>query len=50
LQNRRLSDRMQALFDEAGVALALPARLPANDACISFGQLVELAATDAQAG
>jgi hydrogenase maturation protein HypF len=50
LQNRRLSDRMQALFDEAGVALALPARLPANDACISFGQLVEQAATDAQAG
>jgi hydrogenase maturation protein HypF len=50
LQNRRLSDRMQSLFGEVGVALALPARLPANDACIAFGQVVEQAAADAQAG
>ncbi len=50
LQNRRLADRMQALFAAAGVELALPARLPANDACIAFGQVVEQAAADAQAG
>jgi hydrogenase maturation protein HypF len=50
LQNRRLSGRMQALFDAAGVALALPLRLPANDACIAFGQVIEQAAADAQGG
>lgn len=50
LQNRRLADRMAALFAAAGDELALPARLPANDACIAFGQVVEQAAADAQAG
>lgn len=50
LQNRRLADRMLALFGGAGVELALPARLPANDACIAFGQVIEQAAADAQAG
>jgi len=50
LQNRRLADRMQTLFGAAGIALALPERLPANDACISFGQVVEQAAADAQRG
>lgn len=50
LQNRRLADRMQALFAAAGAELALPARLPANDACIAFGQVIEQAAADAQAG
>jgi hydrogenase maturation protein HypF len=50
LQNRRLADRMQALFHETGIALALPLRLPANDACIAFGQVIEQAASDAQAG
>ncbi|NGX15394.1 carbamoyltransferase HypF [Wenzhouxiangella sp. XN24] len=50
LQNRRLADRMQALFGAAGIELALPERLPANDACISFGQVVEQAAADAQRG
>lgn len=44
LQNRRLADRMQALFTDAGVTLGLPAMLPANDACIAFGQVVEYAA------
>jgi hydrogenase maturation protein HypF len=50
LQNRRLADRMTALFAETGVELALPARLPANDACIAFGQVIERAAADAQGG
>jgi len=50
LQNRRLADRMQALFGAAGIALALPLRLPANDACIAFGQVIEHAAADAQGG
>jgi hydrogenase maturation protein HypF len=44
LQNRRLADRLQALFTAAGSPLALPARLPANDACIAFGQVIEAAA------
>lgn len=50
LQNRRLAERMLASFTQAGIALALPSRLPANDACISFGQVIEQAAADAQAG
>jgi hydrogenase maturation protein HypF len=48
LQNRRLADRMTALFGAAGIELGLPARLPANDACISFGQVIEQAAADAR--
>jgi hydrogenase maturation protein HypF len=44
LQNRVLADRMGALFEEAGPALVLPRRLPANDAGIAFGQIVEFAA------
>lgn len=48
LQNQRLADRMQALFAAADITLALPERLPANDACISFGQVIEQAAADAQ--
>jgi hydrogenase maturation protein HypF len=50
LQNRRLADRMLALFAAAGVELALPVRLPANDACIAFGQVIEQAAADAEGG
>ena len=50
LQNRRLADRMQALFSARDVTLRLPSRLPANDACIAFGQVVERAASDAQGG
>ncbi len=48
LQNRRLAERMQSLFAAADVGLALPARLPANDACIAFGQVIEQAAAEAQ--
>lgn len=50
LQNRRLADRMHALFAQRGVPLALPLRLPANDACIAFGQVMEQAALEAQGG
>ncbi|HUG99862.1 MAG TPA: carbamoyltransferase HypF [Gammaproteobacteria bacterium] len=48
LQNRRLADSMQASFTAAGTSLALPTRLPANDACIAYGQLIEQAAADAR--
>jgi hydrogenase maturation protein HypF len=44
LQNRLLAERMQALFAAAGTRLALPQRLPANDAAIAFGQVIEVAA------
>jgi hydrogenase maturation protein HypF len=47
LQNRILAERMQAHFQAAGVPLALPARLPANDAAIAFGQVIECAAAGA---
>lgn len=50
LQNRRLADRLQTLFAAAGTPLALPERLPANDACIAFGQVVECAASATQHG
>ncbi len=42
LQNRVLADRMRELFAGAGAALKLPARLPANDAGIAFGQIMEI--------
>ena len=48
LQNRILAERMHAHFQAAGIALALPARLPANDAAIAFGQVVECAAAGAR--
>jgi hydrogenase maturation protein HypF len=48
MQNRRLADRMRALFASEDLPLALPLRLPANDACIAFGQVIEQAAADAQ--
>jgi hydrogenase maturation protein HypF len=44
MQNRLLANRMSRLFAARGVALALPGWLPANDAGIAFGQLVEVAA------
>jgi hydrogenase maturation protein HypF len=50
MQNQRLADRMTALFAAAGIALALPSRLPANDACIAYGQLIEQAAADSRGG
>jgi len=50
LQNRILAERMQAYFQAANVPLALPARLPANDAAIAFGQVIEYAAASAPEG
>jgi hydrogenase maturation protein HypF len=50
LQNRILAARMQAHFKAAGVPLVLPARLPANDAAIAFGQVIECAAAVAREG
>jgi hydrogenase maturation protein HypF len=50
LQNRRLADQMQAVFGGAGIALGLPLQLPANDACIAFGQVIEHAALQAAPG
>ena len=47
LQNRLLAERMQACFQADGVPLALPERLPANDAVIAFGQVIEAAARTA---
>ena len=40
-QNRRLADTAQALLEQAGFRVYLPVALPANDAAISFGQIVE---------
>jgi len=44
MQNRVLADRMRDLFAGAGTDLALPRRLPANDAGIAYGQIVEIGA------
>jgi hydrogenase maturation factor HypF (carbamoyltransferase family) len=38
---------MRARFQDAGLRLALPQRLPANDAAIAFGQVIEAAARKA---
>ena len=40
-QNRRLADRAMQLLTASGFEVFLPARLPVNDASISFGQIVE---------
>jgi hydrogenase maturation protein HypF len=48
-QNRRLADAAQALLQAAGFRVHLPVALPANDAGISFGQIVEAAAGGGQA-
>jgi hydrogenase maturation protein HypF len=50
MQNRILAERMTALFAAEGAGLALPARLPANDAAIAFGQVIECAAAAALRG
>lgn len=42
-QNALLTGRIQALLARAGFVTVLPLRLPANDAAISYGQLVESA-------
>lgn len=46
-QNRILSEQAQALLSAAGFEVLIPRRLPANDAAISYGQLVETAAIQA---
>ena len=46
-QNRVLTERIQARLSDLGFEVLIPARLPVNDAAISFGQLVESAAVTA---
>ena len=43
-QNRRLAEAFLARFAAAGLAVRLGAAVPVNDAGLSFGQLVEVAA------
>jgi hydrogenase maturation protein HypF len=40
-QNRVLTEQAHALLTSAGFEVLIPARLPVNDAAISYGQLVE---------
>ena len=42
-QNRVLTEQAHALLTSAGFEVLIPARLPVNDASISYGQLVESA-------
>ena len=43
-QNRVLSRLCTSWLEHDGFTVALPQRLPCNDAAISFGQVVEVAA------
>jgi hydrogenase maturation protein HypF len=43
-QNRVLTEQAHALLTSAGFEVLIPARLPVNDASISYGQLIESAA------
>ncbi|MGA2777484.1 MAG: carbamoyltransferase HypF [Steroidobacteraceae bacterium] len=43
-QNRVLTEQASLLLADAGFQVLIPARLPVNDAAISYGQLVESAA------
>jgi hydrogenase maturation protein HypF len=43
-QNRLLTEQAHALLRSAGFEVLFPARLPVNDASISYGQLIEAAA------
>jgi hydrogenase maturation protein HypF len=43
-QNRLLTEQAHALLRSAGFEVVFPARLPVNDASISYGQLIEAAA------
>ncbi len=47
-QNRVLTERTQAHLIAAGFEVLIPERLPINDAAISYGQLIEIAAVDAR--
>jgi len=42
-QNRVLTEQAHALLTSAGFEVLIPARLPVNDASISYGQLIESA-------
>jgi hydrogenase maturation protein HypF len=42
-QNRRLSEGVLLALAQAGFRACLPARIPCNDAGLSFGQLIEAA-------
>jgi hydrogenase maturation protein HypF len=44
-QNRMLTERVQVLLKAAGFEVLIPRCLPVNDAGISFGQLIEAAAS-----
>lgn len=46
-QNRVLAEQSFSLLEQAGFQVYLPARLPCNDAALSFGQAAEIAARDA---
>jgi hydrogenase maturation protein HypF len=46
-QNRILTERVQALLTAAGFEVLIPRCLPLNDAGISYGQLIEAAASHA---
>jgi hydrogenase maturation protein HypF len=47
-QNRKLSDYAVLLLEENGFKACLPLRLPANDAAICAGQVVEAATTQSK--
>jgi hydrogenase maturation protein HypF len=47
-QNRRLADAAQALLGQAGFRVYFSEALPANDAGIAFGQIVEAVTGPAQ--
>jgi hydrogenase maturation protein HypF len=47
-QNRALTERTQSALVAAGFDVLIPERLPTNDAAISYGQLVEVAAVEAR--
>lgn len=46
-QNRVLSEQVSAQLRAAGFEVLIPQQLPVNDAAISYGQLVEMAASAA---
>ena len=47
-QNRVLAELAEARLVAAGFEVLLPARMPCNDAAISFGQVVEAVARQEQ--
>jgi hydrogenase maturation protein HypF len=49
-QNRVLTEYAHALLTEGGFEVLIPERVPVNDAAISYGQLIEAAAVQANSG